>query len=138
VNDNGTSYVPQSNVSFTTTSDRIAIEGRKILGLQAGKAEIRIRFEGKEAVVSVTVTGIPQLTDIRTHWAKDAIQWAVQQEMVSGYEDGTFKPNNQVSEAEFLSMLFKLYANSHVIQSIDANCRAHSDAAGYNRCLWQF
>ncbi|WP_186333816.1 S-layer homology domain-containing protein [Paenibacillus xylanexedens] len=120
VNNNGTSYVPQSNVSFTTTSDRIAIKDGKILGLQAGKAEIRIRFEGKEAVVSVTVTGIPQLTDIRTHWAKDAIQWAVQQEMVSGYEDGTFKPNNQVSEAEFLSMLFKLYANSHVLQSIDA------------------
>lgn len=120
VNDNGTSYVPQSNVSFTTTSDRIAIKDGKIIGLQAGKAEIRIRFEGKEVVVSVTVTGIPQLTDIRTHWAKDAIQWAVQQEMVSGYEDGTFKPNNRVSEAEFLSMVFKLYANSHVIQSIDA------------------
>ncbi|WP_339299301.1 S-layer homology domain-containing protein [Paenibacillus sp. FSL R5-0623] len=120
VNDNGTSYVPQSNVSFTTTSDRIAIKDGKIIGLQAGKAEIRVRFEGKEVVVSVTVTGIPQLSDIRTHWAKDAIQWAVQQEMVSGYEDGTFKPNNQVSEAEFLSMLFKLYANSHVIQSIDA------------------
>ena len=66
------------------------------------------------------MTGIPELKDISSHWAKDAILWAVQQDMVSGYDDGTFKPNHQVTEAEFLSMLFKLYSDSNIIKQIDA------------------
>ncbi|PAF31152.1 S-layer homology domain-containing protein [Paenibacillus sp. 7516] len=118
--DNGTSFVPQSNITYSTNSGHVAIKDGKIQGVQAGKDEIRIRFEGKEIVVPITVTGIPELKDISSHWAKDAILWAVQQDMVSGYDDGTFKPNHQVTEAEFLSMLFKLYSGSNIIKQIDA------------------
>ncbi|QNK60332.1 WG repeat-containing protein [Paenibacillus sp. PAMC21692] len=44
-------------------------------------------------------------TDTQTHWAKLTIQWAVDQKIVSGYPDATFRPNKSVSEPEFLKML---------------------------------
>ncbi|MDO7906729.1 S-layer homology domain-containing protein [Paenibacillus sp. JX-17] len=49
------------------------------------------------------------LSDLETHWAKATIKWAINQNIVTGYEDGTFKPNKTVSEAEFLTMLIRTY-----------------------------
>ncbi|RXT04536.1 WG repeat-containing protein [Ammoniphilus sp. CFH 90114] len=51
-------------------------------------------------------------TDINGHWGSSTIQWAIDKEVVKGYSDGTFRPNKQVSEAEFLAMLIKLFPNS--------------------------
>lgn len=59
--------------------------------------------------------------DTASHWANGAIHWAVQEKVVSGYEDGTFKPDAQVTEAEFLAMLFKLYSESQALQTIETN-----------------
>lgn len=39
------------------------------------------------------------------HWAHSAIQTAVEKGYVSGYPDGTFKPNQEVTRAEFMRML---------------------------------
>lgn len=44
-------------------------------------------------------------TDISRHWAKDEIEYAYENNMVSGYPDNTFKPNNTVSRAEFLKLM---------------------------------
>ncbi|WP_339298073.1 S-layer homology domain-containing protein [Paenibacillus sp. FSL R5-0623] len=49
------------------------------------------------------------IADIRTHWAKETIEWAISRNIVTGYEDGTFRPNKFVSEAEFLTMLIRTY-----------------------------
>ncbi|WP_448028365.1 S-layer homology domain-containing protein [Brevibacillus borstelensis] len=73
------------------------------------------------AVASVSVSGIllaypaaqaeasNAFTDIENHWAKEAIVWAVEKGITKGYEDATFKPNNYVSEAEFLALLIRTY-----------------------------
>lgn len=45
------------------------------------------------------------LSDISTHWAKSAIEQAVSKGYVDGYPNHTFKPNNQVTRAEFVKML---------------------------------
>lgn len=47
--------------------------------------------------------------DVKSHWSADSIAWAVGKSIVSGYEDGTFKPDKPVTEAEFLSMLIHGY-----------------------------
>ncbi|HYE69757.1 MAG TPA: S-layer homology domain-containing protein, partial [Anaerovoracaceae bacterium] len=47
------------------------------------------------------------LSDINGHWGESAIQKAVDAGFVLGYEDGTFKPNNAVKRAEFVSMVNK-------------------------------
>jgi hypothetical protein len=45
------------------------------------------------------------LSDISSHWAEAQIKQAVSKGYVSGYPDGTFQPNIQVSRAEFIKML---------------------------------
>lgn len=52
------------------------------------------------------------LTDIAGHWSEQTVRWAAANRIVSGYPDHTFKPDKQVSEAEFLSLLLKAYEPS--------------------------
>ncbi|XID91506.1 discoidin domain-containing protein [Paenibacillaceae bacterium WGS1546] len=47
----------------------------------------------------------PSFTDIAGHWAKSAILSAAGMKLVSGYPDGTFKPNAAITRAEFTVML---------------------------------
>ncbi len=47
----------------------------------------------------------PSFTDIAGHWGENSIIRAAAQKIVSGYPDGTFKPNNPVTRAEFTVML---------------------------------
>lgn len=44
-------------------------------------------------------------TDTSTHWAANAIEQAASRGIVTGYPDGTFKPNKGVTRAEFIVML---------------------------------
>lgn len=48
-------------------------------------------------------------SDIENHWAEETILWAVERGIVKGYEDGTFRPNKHVTEAQFLAMLIRAY-----------------------------
>jgi len=52
-----------------------------------------------------TVSFADGLKDIQGHWAKTTIEWGQSKGYITGYPDGTFKPNNQVTEAEILTML---------------------------------
>ncbi|WMT40920.1 S-layer homology domain-containing protein [Paenibacillus sp. D2_2] len=45
------------------------------------------------------------MTDVAGHWAKSSIEKALAKGIVTGYADGTFRPNQQVSRAEFVTMI---------------------------------
>lgn len=45
------------------------------------------------------------LSDVENHWAKEEIKQLVNDGIVSGYADGTFKPENNITINEFLKML---------------------------------
>ncbi|WP_120460135.1 polysaccharide lyase family 8 super-sandwich domain-containing protein [Paenibacillus aceti] len=45
------------------------------------------------------------LSDIADHWAKDSIEKSVELGIVNGYEDGSFKPNGNVTRGEISTML---------------------------------
>lgn len=54
-----------------------------------------------------TVTGEDGFTDVQSKdWWYDAVVWASQNEVVSGYGDGTFQPKRNISRQEFAQMLF--------------------------------
>lgn len=46
-------------------------------------------------------------TDIEKHWAYKQITWGVEQKIAAGYDDGTFRPNQTISEPEFLAMVVR-------------------------------
>lgn len=50
--------------------------------------------------------------DARNHWAKSYINTAIDKGIVKGYSDGTFRPNNPVSRAEFSHMLNAALGNN--------------------------
>ncbi|SCZ76046.1 S-layer homology domain-containing protein [Acidaminobacter hydrogenoformans] len=48
-------------------------------------------------------------SDIADHWAKAEIEDWIAKGYISGYLDGSFKPNSDISRAEFISMINKSY-----------------------------
>ncbi|MGG4128446.1 S-layer homology domain-containing protein [Paenibacillus illinoisensis] len=65
----------------------------------------------------------PQLKDTEGHWAKSLIDQALTAGFVQGYGDGTFRPNQKVTRAEFITMLgraMKLNTSSTVTTYTDA------------------
>lgn len=44
-------------------------------------------------------------SDMNGHWAKDSVKLAVQNGYVEGYEDGTFRPEQQITRAEFAKLI---------------------------------
>jgi len=66
-----------------------------------------ITTENHAAAVSVLdlTAKSASFSDISDHWAKSWIEEAVKLGFVSGYEDGTFKPDRTVTRAEFSKLL---------------------------------
>jgi len=59
--------------------------------------------------MTITIQAEKQFKDLVDSYSRTAIQWAIQKNIISGYEDGTFRPRNNVSEAEWLAMMAKYY-----------------------------
>ncbi len=55
------------------------------------------------ALASATATELP---DIAGHWAEEKIRQLFELEAITGYPDGTFQPENNISRAEFSSVLW--------------------------------
>ena len=63
-------------------------------------------------VATVTQTPSPSihpvtLTDIAGNWAQSSIEKLVALGAITGYPDGTFRPNNDITRAEFVTVLVK-------------------------------
>lgn len=70
-------------------------------------AIIEADSHGEEAEqIKPTIT----FTDIENHWAQTSIEVAAAKGIISGYPDGTFKPNKHLTRAEFVSMMNALLA----------------------------
>lgn len=90
---------PQVNGSiYYTTSD--------ILNNRQG-AKDKISTFLKDNVKDEDVNVV--LTDIKGHWAYNQIQDFVNAGYVGGYDDGTFKPNNSITRAEFVKILNQVF-----------------------------
>ncbi|MGP1570132.1 MAG: S-layer homology domain-containing protein [Eubacteriales bacterium] len=51
--------------------------------------------------------------DINSHWAQSYIQRASAKGLVKGFDDGTFRPDQPVTRAEFTAMVNRLLGNSN-------------------------
>ncbi len=61
-------------------------------------------------VLSMALTAFAaQLTDIENHWAKEQIKAWVEKGLAKGYEDGTFRPDNNISRAEFMAFVNRAF-----------------------------
>jgi hypothetical protein len=55
-------------------------------------------------LMPVSAFAAETMDDISDHWAKEQIQSWVDNEYIKGYPDGTFKPDNNITRAEFITI----------------------------------
>ena len=51
-----------------------------------------------------------KFSDITGHWAEKAIQKMVEKDVISGYEDNTFRADNSITKAEFVTIINNLFS----------------------------
>jgi hypothetical protein len=66
----------------------------------------QVRHSGQFAVMAEALRS--PLTDISGHWAESKIRELVGRGAVSGYPDGTFKPDNNITRGEFVTVVVKV------------------------------
>lgn len=69
------------------------------------KAFVSLGIVASLSLTAFGVAGAQGFSDTNGHWAQNTIEWGQAQGYVHGYPDGSYKPDQSVSEAEFLSML---------------------------------
>ena len=60
-------------------------------------------------------------SDIDSHWAKENILLLTELNILKGYDDGTFRPDDKISRAEFVSIIWRcmgLSYNSHTFEGL--------------------
>jgi len=60
-------------------------------------------------VLSIVLPSFAAYSDVNSSWAKQAIEKWSSKELINGYKDGTFKPNNSISRAEFVAIMTRVF-----------------------------
>ncbi|MDO5713100.1 MAG: S-layer homology domain-containing protein [Tissierellia bacterium] len=82
-------------------------------------------------LISAPVIAAPK--DIQGHWAEKNIQWAIDQGIIQGYPDGTFKPNQSITKAEY----YRITNQSEPVE-IDPNIKADEIFKDVNTDSWYY
>ena len=85
-----------------------------------------MKLELPQADVAMNFKDMASIQD----WAWEAVDVMQRAEIVKGYPDGTFQPQNDLTRAEAATMLFRCYGEVHVVVEGEGSV----DGAGYY--LW--
>ena len=85
-------------------------------------------------VGTIMVHAEPQktFTDVIEDWQIEAVNWGVNEGIVQGYTDGTFRPNSELTEAEFATMMARFVTNIDVNKLTPVGGSAHWSQHIYN------
>lgn len=59
--------------------------------------------------LSLTGLAFAQPSDIKGHWAEKQINDWVNKDLAKGYPGGTFKPDNSITRAEFITLVNRAF-----------------------------
>ncbi|MGI5948705.1 S-layer homology domain-containing protein [Peptoniphilus sp.] len=66
-----------------------------------------------------------KFTDASNDWYSEAINYVVEKGFINGYEDGTFKPNEKITRAEFAKMISGYIKDSNTTKASFADTKDH-------------
>lgn len=81
-------------------------------GIHSGNVSIPVSIPGSaNDLGAITVPGVKYAFDDlrRTPWANDAVTALVERKIVDGYGDGTFRPERNITRAEFVTLVIKAF-----------------------------
>jgi len=90
---------------------------------------------------SPSVSGEDAFSDLNEDWYRNAVNWAAQNSIVGGYEDGTFRPDQAVTREEMAVMLrqYASYRGKDVSAKADLSKFGDADAVSdwaYDAVSW--
>lgn len=91
-----------------------------------------VSVSGSPAVTPDLISGSANtvsLKDISGHWAEDTINILVKKNVLTGYADGSFKPENSVSRSEFVAMIVKAF---------NINAKSNSSFSDVSSSHWAY
>lgn len=125
----GTAFPDVANTKYSDASARLAGLG-VLKGYQDGTfkpdgkitraefAAVAVRLLGLEAAAKLT-TGATQFPDVpASHWSSGYVNVAVNQGLLKGYPDGTFKPDANVTNAEALAILVRVIGRDTFVKGV--------------------
>lgn len=76
-------------------------------GGSSTKRPISVPISPEKPISNTTENKTTEFTDMSKHWAADAVSKLAGKGIISGFEDGTFKPEEKVTRAQFTVMIAK-------------------------------
>lgn len=95
-------YRLKSNSPISGRGEPLPADIANAIGVEAG-AKVDLGALGPTSVEQTP------LADIRGHWAQAFIQTLAARDIISGFPDGTFRPNVPVTRAEFAAIIAKAF-----------------------------
>lgn len=83
----------------------------KALKFKRNKKYGTISVEVENGMTIALMTMDKDYKDLKSHWAKETIEKVASQQMISGYKDGTIRPNSTITRAEFMKILVNYFAS---------------------------
>ncbi len=87
-------------------------------GTRAQAVTILYRLAGSPKVTSASSFSDVKDNDPKADWYLNAVAWASEAGITTGYPDGTFRPNRTVSRQEFVTFLYRM---SVYLELVDEN-----------------
>ena len=72
-----------------------------------------------------TQNAINRPTDYKGHWAESVIDEFIDKGYISGYSDNTFRPNNSITRAEFVSILNNVFGLTKSSGKVFSDTKTH-------------
>lgn len=93
---------------FQTNDNSQGSSGGGSGGSAGGSGDFSSGYTMTEDKNNQSVKEHPAFSDIVGHWAEDIIKTLVDMGMIHGFEDGTFRPDDNVTRAEFAKLLVEM------------------------------
>ncbi|SET82283.1 S-layer homology domain-containing protein, partial [Natronincola peptidivorans] len=92
---------------------RVGIDASKNYQRKGGKKfvkkKVALLLIACMVVSSLGLTFGANASDIENHWAKETIKTWISNDFIRGYPDGSFRPNNPITRAEFMVLVNKAF-----------------------------
>lgn len=66
-------------------------------------------YANEENPIDVSKENNIQVTDIGDHWGSEVISEWLNNHLIIGYPDGTFRPDGKITKAEFITLINRIY-----------------------------
>ncbi|NEO28177.1 MAG: S-layer homology domain-containing protein [Kamptonema sp. SIO4C4] len=76
-----------------------------VVGNELNQGRVKGSVQFQEAEIPLGSTGPTQFADVEGHWATDFIDELVKRGLIRGFPDGTFKPNDSLTRAEYAVLI---------------------------------